>query len=1500
MKIKYTQQALIWTLLLWATSIYAQPWHIHIPDIEIPSTQTQVTIPIIVDENLAGKGVTSYTGNINWDSSVIANPAAVQTGTLTEIWGTSGYYQNSPTAGHLLFGQFVASPPLTGNGTLVYLVFDVVGSAGDQTTLAFNMFSLKGQLATTGDGEIAVKGFKLTISILPAGSGTVNKNPDKTAYKANESVKLSASANSGYAFDHWDGDLGGNANPETILMDGDKSVTAIFASTGTKQYTAYKIPPQMIVPTIDGVLNEWTWNYADEESLLVGGEPDLWNIAWTDWSDNLVTWKALWSAVTNRLYVAVRVVDDVRGTFDHNNPAQQPYYPYLDESIEFFTDGDHSGGSYVGRYDIAQQWRVTGENIRNLFNYPTPSASAVYQGNDFITAVHAGSNGNWTCEAAFTIYDDLPDALKILTVGDILGWDVWYNDSDDETFENGKYLRDHQVGWLYAGPAFSNADFFGEMLLGDNFVVTEIVTIPTAPLGPAVGVIGKMLTFTSGGAFSDLGHPVEYQFDWGDGTFSSWGAATATHYFLSSGEKSVRARARCQIHTGIVSGWSEAKLVAISENPTYFFDDFEDGVPDGWLPLTASHWSVVQDENDFSYCLGASGYSELEFSLLDGFIFGNFEFSAEVKTTEDISQKLSANIGVMFGYQDANNYYYLKLCRFEPENKLYRTHNGQTVLLASFNGPTLMNNAYHLLQIIRQGETIKVLLDGLEIMSAPDATFESGKIALASYQCSACFDNVLITAPNKVPRLLNLTQPNGGETWMVGQSHFIRWTSEKYVGNIVISISTTDGISWWALPDGTGKPTPNDGEYAYTPVVENISEYCLIKIVAADNPLANDRSANVFTIKKTSGPEPNISVTPGALNFGSVRVGNFAEKTFTVSNTGTANLNVISTTLEGGTVSQFSIQSGNEFYMLKPGETKAVVVRFNPTDVGSKSTTLRFKTNDPNDNPLDVALTGTGTLDENTLPDHWNFTSKTGNNATVILPVSANPNIEGVPLQNGDYVGVFTPAGLCCGHARWQSGQNLSITIWGNDDLTGTIDGFKNSERIYYRVYRLASAREWTSVAVAYSEGDGLYVTGAFLVLSKFDVSDSKTITLQFEQGWNIFSINVIPLDADIVSIMAPVVNKLRIVKNAGGLTYIPQYGINTIGSLNYKEGYQAYFNESGLLNVMGQEVAPGTAINLAAGWGMISYLPDAPLAAEVALATIEDKLKIAKNNSGQTYIPQYHINTIGQMLPGQGYEVYLTAAASLVYPLGSQFKTTEESNGIVNVRNPVPQHFKFASKTGENAVVVLPQECQPRYSDGNPLETGDEIAVISPDGRCCGAIRWQQTSAALTVWGDNPLTEIADGFQANDAYEFRLWRKSTDCEYPVQIRFQPDAPQTYQRNGFSVLSEFIVNLSGSLSAFDETAVPVDYRLYRNYPNPFNPETVIRFALPQPSRITLCIYNALGQRIRILLEAQQPAGLHQVIWDGRNDASRRVADGIYILRMNTPTFEATQKMLLVK
>jgi hypothetical protein len=98
----------------------------------------------------------------------------------------------------------------------------------------------------------------------------------------------------------------------------------------------------------------------------------------------------------------------------------------------------------------------------------------------------------------------------------------------------------------------------------------------------------------------------------------------------------------------------------------------------------------------------------------------------------------------------------------------------------------------------------------------------------------------------------------------------------------------------------------------------------------------------------------------------------------------------------------------------------------------------------------------------------------------------------------------------------------------------------------------------------------------------------------------------------------------------------------------------------------------------------------------------------------------------------------------------------------------------------------------------------------------------------------------------------------------------------------------------------DGKRMPTEYGLSRNYPNPFNPSTEIGYSLPERGRVRIEVYDPTGRKIRTLVDRDMPAGEYTVVWDGANDAGRRVGSGIYVCRMTAGRFTKSIKMTVMK
>jgi len=148
------------------------------------------------------------------------------------------------------------------------------------------------------------------------------------------------------------------------------------------------------------------------------------------------------------------------------------------------------------------------------------------------------------------------------------------------------------------------------------------------------------------------------------------------------------------------------------------------------------------------------------------------------------------------------------------------------------------------------------------------------------------------------------------------------------------------------------------------------------------------------------------------------------------------------------------------------------------------------------------------------------------------------------------------------------------------------------------------------------------------------------------------------------------------------------------------------------------------------------------------------------------------------------------------------------------------------------------------------------------------------------TMDADNYMSDLAEGQELE--YVMGIFNYSFGT-YKVQIRNMGD-------------------LGATVAIHDDVQVnPYTYALLDNFPNPFNPETQIRFSMGAQENVSLTIYDIMGRRVRSLINGESySSGFHVINWDGRDNAGQKVASGMYIYRIKAGDFIADKKMLLVK
>ena len=152
-----------------------------------------------------------------------------------------------------------------------------------------------------------------------------------------------------------------------------------------------------------------------------------------------------------------------------------------------------------------------------------------------------------------------------------------------------------------------------------------------------------------------------------------------------------------------------------------------------------------------------------------------------------------------------------------------------------------------------------------------------------------------------------------------------------------------------------------------------------------------------------------------------------------------------------------------------------------------------------------------------------------------------------------------------------------------------------------------------------------------------------------------------------------------------------------------------------------------------------------------------------------------------------------------------------------------------------------------------------------------------------------------------------REWSASGTGELlRVRVRLQQDGfpPSLEVRNGQLLSSRYESTVIQLLNDPHLLALPQEFALRQNYPNPFNPSTTIPFSVPAAEvgtlPVSVDIFNALGQRVRLLLDGAVQPGYHRAVWDGRSGSGQPLATGIYFYRVRVGEMVQVRKMTLVK
>jgi len=236
-------------------------------------------------------------------------------------------------------------------------------------------------------------------------------------------------------------------------------------------------------------------------------------------------------------------------------------------------------------------------------------------------------------------------------------------------------------------------------------------------------------------------------------------------------------------------------------------------------------------------------------------------------------------------------------------------------------------------------------------------------------------------------------------------------------------------------------------------------------------------------------------------------------------------------------------------------------------------------------------------------------------------------------------------------------------------------------------------------------------------------------------------------------------------------------------------------------------------------------------------------------------------------------YLLYLPIGSHQVDAAGPGYHSTAGANVSISIASPAASHDFYLGYLKPAQAI--------QYNINNGILSLTWTAPENPEYTITGYEVYRKINAGAFELVTHPM---------DTSYTETLGDFGTSYRYYVVTTYA---------EGNSVATETVSFIYLTDNDDEHNSAPVT-QLNNNFPNPFNPETSFSFSLKEQAPTKLYIYNIKGQLVRKLIDGVYPSGKHQVVWNGKDNAGRNVASGVYLYRLESKNFSQTKRAILMK
>ena len=333
--------------------------------------------------------------------------------------------------------------------------------------------------------------------------------------------------------------------------------------------------------------------------------------------------------------------------------------------------------------------------------------------------------------------------------------------------------------------------------------------------------------------------------------------------------------------------------------------------------------------------------------------------------------------------------------------------------------------------------------------------------------------------------------------------------------------------------------------------------------------------------------------------------------------------------------------------------------------------------------------------------------------------------------------------------------------------------------------------------------------------------------------------------------------------------------------------------------------------IKTIAGNGVRGFSGDGGLATE---ASLDRPWSIAFDGAGNLYIADTGNNRIRQVdlagkistvaggdLPGFWGDGQLATQAALRAPfgvaadaVGNLYIVDTGNNRIRKVDfsgiiSTVAGNGEFAFN-GDGGIAT---EASLYFPTDMAVDNSSTLYIMDYGNRRVRKVT--QTKARTLTYTPNP------GFTGQDGFLYTVvnaFRQTSQGPVVVFVKINPSAKDALIASVWDIMK--LVDPLANLEQALQVPLPSATEFIGNFPNPFNPDTVIRYSIAEDTPVSVVIYAITGQKVVQLVDDYQTSGFYDVVWNGKNGQGRPVSSGIYFARLTTRNQTQMHKLLLLK